>query len=96
MGKLEAPGWIGLALGAWRAGHARREELASYAAELEWIEADTNKVVFRPERVSPCRGEFAGSALMEREGAILRGSCRGVSCTGDQVSAAFEVTREAP
>lgn len=57
---------------------------------------DTSKVMFRLERVSPCRGEFTGSAVMEREGAILRGSYQGVSCRGDQVSASFEVTREAP
>lgn len=40
MGKLEELGWIGLALGAQRAGHARGEELANYAAELDWIEEE--------------------------------------------------------
>lgn len=57
---------------------------------------DTSKVMFRLERVSPCRGEFTGSAVMESEGAILRGSYQGVSCRGDPVSASFEVIREAP
>lgn len=40
MANLEELGWIGLALGAQRAGHARAEELASYAAELDWIEEE--------------------------------------------------------
>jgi hypothetical protein len=40
MGKLEELGWIGLALGAQRVGHARGEKLASYAAELDWIEEE--------------------------------------------------------
>lgn len=40
MGKLEELGWIGLALGAQRAGHVKGAELASYAAELDWIEEE--------------------------------------------------------
>lgn len=57
---------------------------------------DTSRVMFRLERVSPCRGAFTGAAVIEREGAIMRGSYQGVSCRGDQVSASFEVMRETP
>jgi hypothetical protein len=40
MANLEELGWIGVALGAQRAGHARGAELASCAAELHWIEEE--------------------------------------------------------
>lgn len=43
-------GWIGLALGAQRAGHAKGAELTSYAAELDWIEEEIRRgrAVTRP------------------------------------------------
>lgn len=40
MDKLDELGWIGVALAAQRAGHAKGEDLASYAAELDWIEEE--------------------------------------------------------
>lgn len=40
MANLEELAWIGVTLGAQRAGHARGEELATDAAELDWIEEE--------------------------------------------------------
>lgn len=40
MENLEELGWIGLALGVRRVGHPKGEKLASYAAELDWIEEE--------------------------------------------------------